>query len=364
MITLDGNYGEGGGSLVRVALALSALTGQEFVVDKIRSGRKDAGLKAQHVQAIEALKQLCEAQTNPVELGSLRLQFRPGKIKKGTYTIDIGTAGSISLLLQALILPAMFASGKVTLVIKGGTCGKWQASVDYIQNVLFPYLQRFVEKIELKVLKRGYYPKGGGEVRVEISPKFKLINYNSLEHLLEDLRLRTPKIILTEQGTLEQIRGVVNVSSTLQEKEVGERIKKAAENSLRKYKVPVNIRVEHTSTLSVGGEIVLWAIFSKNGKMDYDNPVILGSDALIEERKSSEQVGQEAAQKLMAEIDSGCAVDSYLTDQLILFMGLLLGSEIVAREITNHTLTNIYVAETFLPVGFKVDGKRIGVEER
>ena len=145
---------------------------------------------------------------------------------------------------------------------------------------------------------------------------------------------------------------------------MGERIKKSAENGLRKYKVPINIRLEHTNTLSVGGEIVLWAIFSKNGKMDYDNPIILGSDALVEERRSSEQIGQEAAQKLIAEIDAGACVDSHLTDQLIPFMGLLLGSEIVAGEITNHTLTNIYVAEKFLPIGFKVDGKRIGVQER
>ncbi|MDP3733601.1 MAG: RNA 3'-terminal phosphate cyclase, partial [Nanoarchaeota archaeon] len=156
MIELDGSYGEGGGALIRTALALSTITGTEFKVSNIRSGRKDPGLKAQHLQAINALKQICNAQTNEIELGSTALHFKPGIIKGGNYTIDIGTAGSISLLLQALIVPCMVAPSKVTLKITGGTCGKWQASVDYLQHVLLPYLRRFVEKIELKILKQGY----------------------------------------------------------------------------------------------------------------------------------------------------------------------------------------------------------------
>ena len=95
MIILDGNYGEGGGSLVRVALALAALTGKEFTVTNIRAGRPEGGLKAQHLHAINALKQLCNAESSPVEIGSTELRFKPGRIKKGTYTINIGTAGSI-----------------------------------------------------------------------------------------------------------------------------------------------------------------------------------------------------------------------------------------------------------------------------
>src|SRR3989344_2755263 len=108
MIELDGNYGEGGGALVRVALALSTLTGKEFKVINIRAGREQGGLKAQHLTAIKALKEITGAETNEVSLGSTELYFKPGKFKRGTYEIDIGTAGSITLLLQALILPAMF----------------------------------------------------------------------------------------------------------------------------------------------------------------------------------------------------------------------------------------------------------------
>ena len=365
MIQLDGKYGTGGGALVRTALALSTLTGKPFSVDNIRAGKGDGGgLKPQHLHAIKALKEICGAETNQVELGTKELTFQPGKIKRGVYEIDIGTAGSITLFLQAIILPCMFAPGKVTLKVKGGTCGKWQASVYYLQNVLLPHLQRFVEKIELKVIKKGYYPKGGGEVQLEITPKFKLNEHDSFAAFYEDLNFKTAKIKLTSQGELEQVRGIVNLSSELEDKEIGERIKRSAEGSLKELGAPINIRIEYANTLNVGGEIVLWAIFSQNGKVDFDNPLILGGDALIEKGKRSEEIGQEAAEMLKKEISSNAAVDRNLGDQLIPFMSLLLNSEIETREISNHTKTNIYVAEHFLDIGFKVEGNKVSVEEK
>src|SRR3989344_563255 len=355
MIQLDGNYGEGGGALVRTALALSTLTGKSFEIKDIRKSRPNPGLKPQHLTAIESLKQISDAKTSEIELGSTELRFIPGKIKKGIYHFDIGTAGSITLLLQALILPSLFAPGKITLYIKGGTCGKWQASVDYLQNILLPHLQRFVEKIDLKITKRGYYPKGGGEIKLEITPRF---NYDP-----DEIKIKCAKINLVQQGKLEQVRGIINLSSELEEKEVGERIKNAAESQLKKYKVPITVRVEYTNALSVGGEALFWAIFSQQGKVDYDNPTILSSDVLIEKGKSSEQIGKEVAEKLIQEISIDATVDHFLEDQLILFMGLLPGSRIKRPEISNHTKTNIYVAEKFLDVGFKINNSIISLEE-
>lgn len=362
MIELDGSLGEGGGALVRVALALSTLTEQEFKVTNIRANRPEPGLKAQHLEAINALKQICDAKTNEIKIGTTELYFKPGKIKRGIYEIDIGTAGSISLVLQALILPCMFAPAKVTIKIKGGTCGKWQASVYYLQNVLLPHLQKFVSKIELKILKPGYYPKGGGEIQLEITPRFNIHKFKFVEDFLKELKV--PRIKLIEGDKLEQIRGVVNVSSELEEKEVGDRVKKAAEMALRKYGVPINIRVEYAHSLNMGGEIVLWAILTKNGKMDPDNPIILGSDALVEKNKSSEQVGKEAAEKLSKEIDAHNVVDHYLLDQLIPFMTLLPGSEIVSKEISEHAHTNIHVCKQFIPIMFKIVKDKVSVELR
>lgn len=364
MIILDGNYGEGGGALVRTALALSALTGQEFKVTNIRAGRTDSGLKAQHLTAIKTLKELCHAETNNIEMGSTELHFKPGKIKKGIYDIDIGTAGSITLLLQALILPSLFAPGKVTFNITGGTCGKWQASVDYLQNILLPYLHRFVEKIEIKILKRGYYPKGQGMIRLEISPRFNIHKYGSFSALAEELPFKVSKIILLEQGKLEQIRGIVNVSAELQEKEVGERIKNAVVGSLKQYNIPISIRVEYAKAESIGGEALVWGVFSKDGKVDYDNPVLLAGDALVEKGKSSEEIGKEAGEELRKQIEAHAAVDHHLADQLIQFMGLLPGSKIKAGEISKHAETNIYVLEKFLPVAFKVGKNLVSVEEK
>ncbi len=364
MIQLDGSSGEGGGALVRVALAFSTLTGQEFKVTNIRANRPEPGLKAQHLEAINALKQICKAETNEIKIGTTELYFKPGKIKSGIYEINIGTAGSITLLLQALILPCLFAPAKVTLKINGGTCGKWQASVDYLQNVLLPHLQKFVESIELKILKRGYYPKGGGLISLEIRPRFKLKDYSNFNEFWKELQSKVQKITLTEQGTLEQIRGIINLSAELEEKKIGERIKNSAEASLREYSAPKNIRLEHAHSLSIGGEILLWAIFGENGKVNLDNPVILGSDVLLEKNKSSEEIGKEAAEKLRKEILSGAAVDHYLADQLIPFMALLPGSEAMTGEISEHARTNITVCEQFLPGKFKVTGNRIRIEQR
>lgn len=364
MIILDGNYGEAGGALVRVALALSALTSQEFKVTNIRAGRTDSGLKPQHLTAIKTLKEFCHAETNNIDIGSTELHFKPGKIKKGIYDIDIGTAGSITLLLQALILPSLFAPGKVTFNITGGTCGKWQASVDYLQNILLPYLNRFVEKIEMKILKRGYYPKGQGLIRLEISPRFNIHKYESFSALSEELPFKIPKIIMLEQGKLEQIRGIVNVSVELQEKEVGERIKNAVVGSVKQYNIPINIRVEYAKAESIGGEALVWGVFSKDGKVDYDNPVLLAGDALVEKGKNSEEIGKEAAEELKKQIDVHAAVDHHLADQLIQFMGLLSGSKIKAGEVSKHAETNMYVVEKFLPVAFKLEKNVVSVEEK
>ncbi len=362
MIELDGSHLEGGGSLVRVALALSALTGKEFKVTSIRAGRPQPGLKAQHLHAIKALKRICNAETNEIELGSTELWFKPGTVKAGSCHIDIGTAGSITLLLQAVILPCLFASKKVTLQITGGTSGKWQASADYLQNLLLPHLSRFVEKIELKILKRGYYPKGGGEVKLEIKPRFFRQDFADFSGFWHDLQSRCAKIRLLEQGTLEQVRGIINVAAQLQEKNVAERIRKAALDHVRELKVPAAISIEYAPGASIGGEAILWAVFSSRGKVDYDNPVLLGSDVLIEPQKRSEEIGKEAAEKLKEETASRAAVDHHLADQLIQFMALLPGSEIKASKISNHTKTNMYVAEQFLPVKFVVEGEEVRVE--
>ncbi len=364
MIKLDGSSGEGGGALVRVALALSTVTGQPFHITNIRANRPQPGLKAQHLASIHALKQISNAKTNDIQLGSTKLQFTPGKIKGGRYEFDIGTAGSITLFLQAIILPCLFAPSKITLTIKGGTSGKWQASVDYLQYLLLPQLQRFVEKINLKIIKRGYYPEGGGEIILEISPKYHLNDYNTFPEFRTTIQEKIPPIQLTNQGTLEQIRGLVNLSQELEEKKVAERIKATTESYLLNYKVPLSLRMEYANSKSIGGELILWAIFSNNQDINEINPIILAGDALLEKNKSSEDVAKEAVAELKQSIEAQACVDPHLADQLIMFLALLPGSKVKCTEITPHTLTNISIIETFLPIKFEINGNIISCIQR
>ena len=334
---IDGSYGEGGGAIVRTGLALATYYGKDLIIDKIRAGRKSPGLKAQHVAAVNLLKDLCKAKCE-VSVGEQKLEFVPGKVKSGNYEVNIGTAGSISLLLQAVLLPCFKAKGKVSLEISGGTCGKWQTGVDYMQQVLFPQLRRF-GNVEMIILKRGYYPKGGGKVKVEVRAKKEVVAFS-----------------LLEQGKLEQIKGVVNTSLGVD----GNRVVRAAEISLKKLGVPIQIDVQESNTESKGGEVMLWAVFSRENDIDVINPVRLGADRLIE--GSLEEVGRSVANDLLEEIKSGGAVDQYLADMLIPFMAVLPGSEIKVSKITEHTRTNIWLCEQLLPVKFKVDGQVIRVD--
>ncbi|MBW2967051.1 RNA 3'-phosphate cyclase, partial [Candidatus Woesearchaeota archaeon] len=229
-IDIDGNFLEGGGQIVRTALGLSTLTGKPFKVNNIRKGRKVPGLKHQHLSAIRSLQQLCDAKTNKIELGSTELTFEPGALKPRTLGIDIGTAGSITLLLQSLWVPLMLpkAQGdKFRLKIKGGTDTKWSMPLDYMQEVFFPQLQRYAD-VQMNPIKRGFYPKGGGEIDLKIKGKYSF-------HTAGE----APKIELGQQGHLIQIKGISHASTLLENAQVAERQAKAAKHLLTKYDVPV-----------------------------------------------------------------------------------------------------------------------------
>ena len=358
MIELDGSFGEGGGALVRTALASSMLSQKPFKIKNIRSGRPKTGLKAQHLEAIKALKQLAPTtKTSPIELGTTEFWFHPGQIKTGQYTFDIKTAGSISLFLQAVLPPCLFAPSKVTLTIKGGTCGKWQASVDYLQSILLPNLQRFANKLTLSVTKRGYYPKGGGEIVLEITPKFKLKEFSDIQSLISKISTGVRKFDFTSQGKLEYVKGFVNSSRNLSDVEVARRVEAAATTSFRNLRIPVSIDKGYFPALSTGGEFLLWTVHSKNGDINPTNCIRLASSMLIEKGVSSEEIGQGVAKKLKQLIDSGAAVDHYLADQLLIYMALLPNSSIVTNDITKHSTTNVHVLEQFLRTSFVVNEK-------
>lgn len=357
MIKLDGNFLEGGGQIVRNALALSVLTGKAFEICDIRKNRPQPGLKAQHLHAIKALEELCGAKTSGAELGSERLIFEPGKINTKNLEIDIGTAGSISLLLQAVLLPCFFADKQITLKIKGGTAVKWAMPIEYLQNVFVPQIRKFCEKIEVKLEKRGYYPAGGGIVEIVIKPKYKLSEFDSFEKFSDFLKTKQ-KIKLFNRGKLICIGGVSHASKELEKSQVTERQTIRAKNILASLKVPIEISCEYSEALSISSGITLWAMFEN--KDDDDSQIILGSDILGERGKKSEAVADECANQLLKDINSKACVDKHLADNLIPWMALFKPSRIKTSEITNHTKTNIYVTEMFLGKCFEVEGDLVG----
>jgi len=211
MIEIDGSYGEGGGQIVRTALAFSTALQVPVKIKNIRQGRKKPGLKAQHLTCIKALQQLCNAKVDGDELGSDFLLYAPGEITAKKVDVDIGTAGSITLLLQSILVPCFFAGHDVALKIKGGTSGKWQMPFDYFNNVFIPHLKKYGD-ISAALKKRGYFPKGGGIVEIKISPKYTLENKDEAK-----------KILLEERGELLQVKCISHASKHLQEAKLAQR---------------------------------------------------------------------------------------------------------------------------------------------
>ncbi len=330
MISINGARGEGGGQILRTCTALSAVTGEKFRIENIRANRPNPGIRPQHLHAIDAVARLCDAKVDGLYIGSSKLEFNPGNLQGGRIKLNIGTAGSVTLLLQAIMIPAMFTKKAVKLRITGGTDVKWSPSIDYLRYVTLPVLKRFGYKANISLDRRGYYPRGGGIVEAEIEP------IKGME-----------KINLTKQGKLLRVRGISHAHRNLKNAEVAKRQMESARsllyNRLTDTDIRENIKIkeEYSDTLCYGSGITLW-VKTEN--------TILGSDHIGEKGKKSEAVGKEAAEDIIKEIDSNAALDKYMADQIIPYLALL-GGCVRVSEITQHTKTNVDVATEF---GFKI----------
>lgn len=352
MLHIDGSYREGGGQIIRTALALSALTRIPFRAEKIRHNRPKPGLKHQHLCCINALEKLSDARVKGAQLGSSAIEFVPGKTTHGTLWLDIGTAGSITLLLQSLLLPSMFADNKVQLKIKGGTDTKWSMPIDYFTHVILDHFKDFAS-IKIETQKRGYYPKGQGFVELSIIPVLHINDFKNTHEFISHLRTSVKRINLTEKVPVFQIRGISSASQILKSADVAKRQATGAKEKIGSF-YPVNIEEEYEQTASVGTIITLWTV-CKQGK------VAIGADALGERGKRAETVGATAAEKLLGVLNSDAVADSHLADNIIPLLALV-GGRIKTETITEHIRSNIYVCETFLGTRFKVDKKQNLIE--
>ncbi len=324
MITIDGSHGEGGGQILRLSVALSAVTHEPIRVTNIRHNRPNPGLKPQHVMAINSVAEICHAHVEGNKVGSLAITFYPGDIKGGTYSFDIGTAGSLTLVLQACILPSLFADQKVDITITGGTDVKWAPPWDYFHHVFLSHLQHMNVNIQAHLIRRGYYPRGGGKATVVIDP---LDTFNPLN----------PK-----DTRNVQVRGIVNMANL--PSHIGERIKKSAVETLSKHQIPTYIDIILEQSSSVGAGIALW---TRNGN-------ILGADCLGEKGVSAEKVGSLAASRLLSEIQSGATCDIYAVDQMLPYLALPSKGFFLCREISRHASTEMWLLNMFLKKDFLV----------
>ncbi len=323
MIEIDGSYGEGGGQIIRTAVALSAVTGLDTKITNIRRNRPNPGLKTQHVKAIEAISRICNADVEGLNLGSQLVCFSPMEMEGASFKIDIQTAGSISLLLQCLMPAAIFSKEKIELTVIGGTDVAWSPTTDYLKHVTLGSLSRMGYQCNMQINSRGYYPRGGGSVKATIFPtKMKSIDY------------------LPDKCT---VRGVSHCSNLPEHVPV--RQAEAAINMIREHGYEAEVDVFGQGHVSTGSGITLWC------------PSI-GSSALGRKGLPAETVGKNAAKNIITELDSGASVDVHLADQLIPYMGLCRGGSYTTREISEHTRTNIWVTEQFLDVHFTIN--RVG----
>lgn len=351
LIMIDGSSGEGGGQIIRTALACSTLTGRAFKITNIRANRPKPGLSAQHLACVKALQDWTGAKADGVEIGSKELLFIPGVAKSKTVIIDVGTAGSITLLMQALILPALFARGPVRFSIKGGTDVKWSMSWDYFANVIMPQY-RTLAKIDVSLVKRGYYPMGKGEVRVRVVPKQSLAH---IEELPEVLATEKP-LDLVDLGQLYAIRGVSHASDDKEADEFAERQARAAHQKLSRLNIPVSITANYQKTDSPGSGITLWALYSDlPDELNQIKPIILGSDVLD---GNAEDSGRAAADKLLNSMTHAQPVDSNLADNLVPLLAIR-GGEFRTEEVTEHTKSNITIVNKFFDNKIKSDNHRV-----
>ena len=166
MIEIDGSQGEGGGQILRTALALALVTGKPFRITNIRAGRKKPGLLRQHLTAIQAAMAVGGAAAEGATIGSRDLVFHPGAITPGTYRFAVGTAGSTTLVLQTILPALLCAGGESMLTLEGGTHNPFAPPFDFLQTTFLPQVNRLGPKVEAVLERPGFYPAGGGRFRV------------------------------------------------------------------------------------------------------------------------------------------------------------------------------------------------------
>ena len=318
-LKINGGYGEGGGQIIRSAITLSCITKQPIHLENIRKNRKNEGLKPQHLAAIRILQKIVKADVIGDEIGSTELKFIPNNIESLELIEDVKTAGSISLILQVLIPVVSISQKKLSLIIKGGTDVLWSPSMDYTQHVLKEAYSRIGIEFSIKIIKRGYYPKGNGEIKLEVYPS-KIKSLSLSKRKTNNLKLKC---------TFSKI-------STDLIKEKIEKIKEKIEE--KKFNVEIEIKEEEA--VDSGASVLIYSI---------DENSIIGIDGLFNKKTQNFDLDLDKF------LNNSLSVDENLADMLVVPASLGINKSILqVKEITKHLETNLFVTS-------KITGCKYGI---
>uniref|UniRef100_A0A1B6EDJ6 RNA 3'-terminal phosphate cyclase n=1 Tax=Clastoptera arizonana TaxID=38151 RepID=A0A1B6EDJ6_9HEMI len=342
MVHIDGSVLEGGGQILRMAVAFSVLLQTPIKISRIRLSRQKPGLTPQHHKGIEIVCEMTGGKAFGAEERSTELTFYPGHVKGGEYLAAIRTAGSISLLTQLLLPCALFASGETVIDLRGGTNCEMAPHIDYTATVLLRLLAKFGAIFDYKIDRRGFFPKGGGRVILHTKP-VKILN----------------AVDLSDPGKLSRIWGTVFTAGNYNSHN-GENIKKGAMDVFRKTfpEVRSDIKVVEEDPNKTIGSACGISVFGET-----TSGCVFGHSELGHRNVHPNKTGADVASVLCGDIWIGGCVDEYLQDQAIIYMALANGvSKILSGPITLHTETAIYVAERMTKAKFTISDHPSGVK--
>jgi len=339
MLKIDGSQRSGSGTLLRHAVALATLLGEDLYMWNIRANREKPGLRHQHRQAILACCDLSGGSAEGAEVGSTQIRYRPGReIKGGDYEWDIGTGGSTTMLAMTILPLACFADRETTFSLSGGLFQDFAPSAYHMQQVLFPVLSRMGLRLDLAIKRPGYAEQGGGTIELKVKP---------LEGKIAPLKLTT-------QAKVERVNGIA-LSSHLEQSKVSERMARECERTLKAHGYQVEIATLYdTSAAHQGAALAIWA---------KAKTCFIGSDRAGKKGRRAEAIGEYVAKNLINCVAAGATVDKYLADQLIIYASLAEGiSEYLIPEITEHVDSNLWLAEHILGTKAEIKGNRLRID--
>jgi len=334
MLEIDGSALSGSGTIVRDAVPFCILTGQEIHLKNIRAKRDKPGLRPQHLKALEAAASLCGGKLEGGTVGSREIRFHPGKtIKGGTFTWDIGTAGSTAMLALSLLPLGLFASGASIYRMTGGLFQDFAPSLFHLKHVLLPTVQKMGVVLSVRILQPGYVPRGGGRMELHIVP---------VKDALKPLNL-------LGQGQVNSIRGIA-LSSHLKGRDVSNRMGRECKKALKErgFRPEIEILYDEKESpaferpsIQPGAALAVWA--------ETDTGCLIGADMAGARGRTAEFIGKQTALALLADLGSGATVDRHLADQIIPFAALAKGtSTFRIPTVTDHVEARLWLVEKIL----------------